>query len=52
MYSARQALSLLLMPPPVGDKDATPKPAIEYFDQLEIYPGELQLPNNIVIIRD
>ncbi|KAI0338786.1 magnesium-dependent phosphatase-1 [Trametopsis cervina] len=36
---ARQALSLLLMPPPVGDKDAAPKPAIEYFDQLEIYPG-------------
>ncbi|KAF8636282.1 hypothetical protein AX17_003661 [Amanita inopinata Kibby_2008] len=34
---AYQALRLLLVPPP-PDEDA-PKPAIEYFDQLEIYPG-------------
>ncbi|KAI0804798.1 magnesium-dependent phosphatase-1 [Irpex lacteus] len=36
---ARQALSLLLVPPQVGDKESPPKPAIEFFDQLEIYPG-------------
>ncbi len=38
--SARQALSLLLVPPQVGDKESPPKPAIEFFDQLEIYPGK------------
>ncbi|KAI0690370.1 magnesium-dependent phosphatase-1 [Cytidiella melzeri] len=36
---ARQALSLLLIPPKVGDKESEPKPSTEYFDQLEIYPG-------------
>ncbi|KAI0086038.1 magnesium-dependent phosphatase-1 [Irpex rosettiformis] len=36
---ARQALSLLLVPPQVGDKKSPPKSAIEFFDQLEIYPG-------------
>ncbi|GJE90662.1 magnesium-dependent phosphatase [Phanerochaete sordida] len=36
---ARQALSLLLVPPQAGDKHGTPKPAIEFFDHLEIYPG-------------
>jgi len=36
---ARQALSLLLMPPKVGDTDSQATPAIKFFDQLEIYPG-------------
>ncbi|KAH9895664.1 magnesium-dependent phosphatase-1 [Cubamyces lactineus] len=36
---ARQALRLLLVPPPAGHKRETPTPAIEFFDQLEIYPG-------------
>ncbi|KAI0044063.1 magnesium-dependent phosphatase-1 [Auriscalpium vulgare] len=36
---ARQALSLLLVHAKAGDKHAKPQPAIEFFDQLEIYPG-------------
>ncbi|KIP03234.1 hypothetical protein PHLGIDRAFT_31887 [Phlebiopsis gigantea 11061_1 CR5-6] len=36
---ARQALSLLLVHPQAGDKHSEPKPAIEFFDHLEIYPG-------------
>ncbi|OCH91976.1 magnesium-dependent phosphatase-1 [Obba rivulosa] len=36
---ARQALSLLLVPPPAGDKHGSPTPAIKFFDQQEIYPG-------------
>ncbi|OBZ73221.1 putative magnesium-dependent phosphatase P8B7.31 [Grifola frondosa] len=36
---ARQALSLLLVPAPAGNKHAPPTPALEFFDQLEIYPG-------------
>ncbi|KAH9841084.1 magnesium-dependent phosphatase-1 [Rhodofomes roseus] len=36
---ARQALSLLLVPPKAGDKHASPTPAIKFFDQQEIYPG-------------
>ncbi|KAI0942513.1 hypothetical protein AcW1_003123 [Taiwanofungus camphoratus] len=34
---ARQALSLLLVPS--SDKHGSPVPAIEFFDQQEIYPG-------------
>ena len=37
--SARQALGLLLVPPPAGHKNEAPTPAIQFFDQLEIYPG-------------
>ncbi|ETW82029.1 hypothetical protein HETIRDRAFT_418029 [Heterobasidion irregulare TC 32-1] len=36
---ARKALSLLLVPPRAGDKHGPVKPAIEFFDQMEIYPG-------------
>jgi len=36
---ARQALSLLLMPPKEGDPNSQTMPAIKFFDQLEIYPG-------------
>ncbi|KAL0948508.1 hypothetical protein HGRIS_011069 [Hohenbuehelia grisea] len=36
---ARQALTMILVPPPVGHPDASPTPAIEYFDQAELYPG-------------
>ncbi|CCL98026.1 uncharacterized protein FIBRA_00019 [Fibroporia radiculosa] len=36
---ARQALSLLLIPPKAGNKDVPPTPAIRFFDQQEIYPG-------------
>jgi magnesium-dependent phosphatase 1 len=36
---ARDALTLLLIPPKPGDKDAKPDKAIDFFDQLEIYPG-------------
>ncbi|KAK2460495.1 hypothetical protein APHAL10511_007501 [Amanita phalloides] len=35
---AHQALNLIQIPPP-GQSDEAPKPAIEFFDQLEIYPG-------------
>ncbi|THH13126.1 hypothetical protein EW146_g7066 [Bondarzewia mesenterica] len=37
--SARRALSLLLVPPRAGDKHAPGRPAIQFFDQMEIYPG-------------
>lgn len=37
--SARQALSLLLLPPKAGDAQSPIMPAIKLFDQLEIYPG-------------
>ncbi|CDO72039.1 hypothetical protein BN946_scf184943.g74 [Trametes cinnabarina] len=36
---ARQALNLLLIPPPAGHKDESPTPAVKFFDQMEIYPG-------------
>ncbi|KAH9971643.1 magnesium-dependent phosphatase-1 [Russula compacta] len=36
---ARQALSLLLLPPMAGDAQSPIMPAIKFFDQLEIYPG-------------
>ncbi|KAH9933701.1 magnesium-dependent phosphatase-1 [Amylocystis lapponica] len=36
---AREALSLLLVPPNAGDKHGAPTPAIKFFDQQEIYPG-------------
>ncbi|CAL1702888.1 unnamed protein product [Somion occarium] len=36
---ARQALDLLLVPPPPLHKDIKPREAIKFFDQLEIYPG-------------
>ncbi|KAH9940030.1 magnesium-dependent phosphatase-1 [Epithele typhae] len=36
---ARRALRLLLVPPAAGHKHEAPTPAIEFFDQLEIYPG-------------
>ncbi|TFY66856.1 hypothetical protein EVG20_g4232 [Dentipellis fragilis] len=36
---ARQTLSLLLVPPKAGDKHSKPMKAIEFFDQMEIYPG-------------
>ncbi|KAF8314901.1 magnesium-dependent phosphatase-1, partial [Amanita rubescens] len=36
---ARQALSLLLIPSQSADDDADAQPAVEFFDQLEIYPG-------------
>ncbi|KAJ3858650.1 magnesium-dependent phosphatase-1 [Lentinula novae-zelandiae] len=36
--SARSALTLLLVPPMEGSKDE-PMKAIDFFDQLEIYPG-------------
>jgi magnesium-dependent phosphatase 1 len=38
-YRANQCLRLLLVPPPKEQASATPKPAIEFFDELEIYPG-------------
>ncbi|KAF8196950.1 magnesium-dependent phosphatase-1 [Pholiota molesta] len=36
---ANQCLRLLLVPPPKEQASATPKSAIEFFDELEIYPG-------------
>jgi len=36
---ARQALSLLLVPPKTGDPESLAMPAITFFDQQEIYPG-------------
>ncbi|OCB90247.1 magnesium-dependent phosphatase-1 [Sanghuangporus baumii] len=36
---AREALNLLLVPPSKAEPGEAPKPAIEYFDELEIYPG-------------
>ncbi|EIN06516.1 magnesium-dependent phosphatase-1 [Punctularia strigosozonata HHB-11173 SS5] len=36
---ARQALDLLLVPPKPGDKDGAPTRAIQFFDEMEIYPG-------------
>ncbi|KAI0324221.1 magnesium-dependent phosphatase-1 [Cubamyces sp. BRFM 1775] len=36
---ARQALRLLLVSPPAGHKGESLTPAIEFFDQMEIYPG-------------
>ncbi|KAH9847746.1 magnesium-dependent phosphatase-1 [Lenzites betulinus] len=36
---ARTALNLLLVPPPAGHKGASPTPAVQFFDQMEIYPG-------------
>ncbi|KAN0109355.1 magnesium-dependent phosphatase-1 [Russula decolorans] len=36
---AREALSLLLVPPNAGDDKSPVMPAITFFDQLEIYPG-------------
>jgi magnesium-dependent phosphatase 1 len=39
--SAREALSLLLVPPKTGDDKSPVMPAIKFFDQLEIYPGTL-----------
>ncbi|KAK7436183.1 hypothetical protein VKT23_019259 [Stygiomarasmius scandens] len=36
---ARQALSLLLVPPSASHSEEGPTKAIEFFDQLEIYPG-------------
>ncbi|KAI0704642.1 magnesium-dependent phosphatase-1 [Earliella scabrosa] len=36
---ARKALGLLLVPPPAGHKNASPTAAVQFFDQLEIYPG-------------
>lgn len=38
-HRADQCLRLLLVPPPKEQASATPKPAIEFFDELEIYPG-------------
>ena len=37
--SAREALSLLLVPPSKAEPNEPPKKAIQYFDELEIYPG-------------
>lgn len=37
--SAREALTLLLVPPKTGDKSGAATPAIKFFDQQEIYPG-------------
>ena len=39
--SAREALSLLLVPPDAGANKSPVMPAITFFDQLEIYPGTL-----------
>ncbi|EJC99515.1 magnesium-dependent phosphatase-1 [Fomitiporia mediterranea MF3/22] len=36
---ARQALNLLLVPPSKAEPDELPRRSIEYFDELEIYPG-------------
>ncbi|KZT30035.1 magnesium-dependent phosphatase-1 [Neolentinus lepideus HHB14362 ss-1] len=36
---ARRALQLLLVPPRAGENHGSPTPAIEFFDQMEIYPG-------------
>ncbi|KAI0824373.1 magnesium-dependent phosphatase-1, partial [Trametes gibbosa] len=36
---AREALNLLLVPPPAGHKGEKPTPAAQFFDQKEIYPG-------------
>ncbi|KAH9954210.1 magnesium-dependent phosphatase-1 [Russula dissimulans] len=36
---ARQALSLLLVPPKAGNANSPVMPAIKFFDHLEIYPG-------------
>lgn len=40
---AREALSLLLVPPKAGNNTAAPTRAIEFFDQMEIYPGKQHL---------
>ena len=37
--SARQALSLLLVPPKRGDADGKVLKAESFFDEMEIYPG-------------
>ena len=39
VHSARQALSLLLVPPLAGHKGEAPTPAVQFFNHLEIYPG-------------
>ncbi|KAL5501190.1 hypothetical protein ACEPAH_9577 [Sanghuangporus vaninii] len=36
---AKEALNLLLVPSSKAEPSEAPKPAIEYFDELEIYPG-------------
>ncbi|KAI0312109.1 magnesium-dependent phosphatase-1 [Amylostereum chailletii] len=36
---AREALSLLLVPPKAGERHGKATPAIRFFDQMEIYPG-------------
>lgn len=41
---ARQALGLLLVPPETRNDEL--KPAIDFFDQLEIYPGTNPLPSS------
>ena len=41
---AREALGLLLVPPKAGDTHGTPTQAIEFFDQMEIYPGAPRPP--------
>lgn len=38
MFRAQKALQLLLIPPAHGSVEA--KPAVDYFSQKEIYPGE------------
>ena len=37
---ARRALNLLLVPPAAGHKGESPTAAVQFFDQLEIYPGK------------
>jgi magnesium-dependent phosphatase 1 len=45
IYRARKCLSLLLVAPDSksGDAIGGTRPAIEFFDELEIYPGDLPI---------
>ena len=46
LLSARQALSLLLVPPKRGDADGKVLKAESFFDEMEIYPGMSAVPQH------
>lgn len=48
--SARQALNLLLVPPPAGHRNEDPTAAIKFFSQQEIYPGICVLSNFEILL--
>lgn len=43
LLRAKQALDRLIMPPSKAEPNESPKKAIEFFDQMEIYPGTLYI---------